>query len=146
MIEVLVCEAGYSSAQYHEALKLRYKILRDPIGSPYSEDELNKDKTNKHFIAASDGMLVGTISLETIDKKTFQIRSLAVDNTFQGAGVGTKLIEFVQSFAASQSFLFIQADVRCTAQSFYQRMGYKEFSDEFLKLGIAHIKMRKKLS
>ncbi len=59
---------------------------------PRSKIEIQK-VLQSFFVYEKQGETVGCISLEIYNKKLAEIRSLIVDEKFQGEGIGTKLVQ-----------------------------------------------------
>ena len=74
------------------------------------------------------------------------MRQVAVDEHLQGKGLGGILVEFSEEYALNNGFDEIVLHARDTAVKFYLSLDY-EITDKdfFYEVGIAHLKMRKKL-
>ena len=73
------------------------------------------------------------------------MRQVAVQTEWQGHGIGKKLVEFAELFAKKLLFIKIELNARKTAIDFYLNLGYKTIGNEFIEVGIKHIKMFKNL-
>ncbi len=73
------------------------------------------------------------------------MRQVAVDDGKQGTGLGKKLSLAAEAYAAENGFSVVYCNARKTAAPFYEKLGYKIVSDEFVEVGIAHFIMEKKL-
>ena len=76
---------------------------------------------------------------------TVQLRQMAVRNQLQGKGIGRALMEFAETIARDTGFREISMHARSSSSGFYERLGYKIDGDEFIKLSIAHILMKKRI-
>ena len=74
-----------------------------------------------------------------------QLRQMAVLNSLQGKGVGRALILFAENLARDRGFKTMFMHARKNTTSFFEKMGYKTCSNEFIKLTIPHIEMEKEL-
>lgn len=78
-------------------------------------------------------LIVGYISGEVINNKTFEIRSLFVDPRYQGMGVGTKLMhEMVREFGDKEAYLSV-IEGNQGAINIYKKFGFdlkKHISDK----------------
>lgn len=59
---------------------------------PRTRDEL-EELLPRGFVAENEGRIIGFAALEVYSRKLAELRSLAVDETFRGRGVGRRLVE-----------------------------------------------------
>ncbi len=136
----------YQSKDYHKSIELRDKILRKPLGMIFTEEFLAKDK-NEHVLGLFDKhKILATLNLKPVSSKSLKMRQVAVDEHLQGKGLGGILVKFSEEYALNIGFDEIVLHARDTAVKFYLSLDY-EITDEnyFYEVGIAHLKMRKKL-
>jgi len=88
---------------------------------PRTFDEL-EDFLDTFFIAYYDGKIVGCAALEIYNKKLCEIRSLAVDPTTQGMGVGKKLVTACVELANKEGIYEIMAI--SAAEDFFKACGF----------------------
>lgn len=138
----------YKSAEYDEMVTLRHRILREPLGMVFSEDDLEKDKEDlllALFMPRTDEMIACCI-LTPIDNNTVKLRQMAVDNTIQKSGMGTAMLSFAEYVATKEGFEKIVLNARKVAAGFYEKYDYIIYGDEFTEVGIPHYKMEKQLT
>jgi predicted GNAT family N-acyltransferase len=138
-------EIIYNSPEYHNSLKLRYEILRKPLGLDFSEEFLSDEINNFHLGVFEKEQIIAVVLLKPIDNKIIKMRQFAVDSQFQGLGIGRKLTEFSEQFAREKKFQQIILHARKTAVGFYIKLGYTIVDEEFIEVGIPHFKMQKKI-
>jgi GNAT superfamily N-acetyltransferase len=78
------------------------------------------------YVAIVDGAIVGTASL---DGRI--IRSVYVDPTYQGKGVGARLIDVLEGLAREQAVSTLSVPSSITAEGFYRKLGFVFVRDEF---------------
>lgn len=88
---------------------------------PRTFDEL-EDFLGTFFIAYYDGRIVGCAALEIYNKKLCEIRSLAVDPSTQGMGVGKKLVTACVELANREGIYEIMAI--SAAEDFFKACGF----------------------
>jgi amino-acid N-acetyltransferase len=88
---------------------------------PRTFDEM-EDFLDTFFIAYYDSKIVGCAALEIYNKKLCEIRSLAVDPTTQGLGVGKKLVTACVELAQAEGIYEIMAI--STAEQFFKACGF----------------------
>ena len=127
-------------------LKLRDKILRKPLGMVFTDEFLAQDEEEHILGLFNNNKILAVLNLKPISSTTLKMRQVAVDEELQGKGLGRKLVEFSEEHALNNGFYEIVLHARDTAVKFYLRLEY-EITDQtiFYEVGIAHLKMRKKL-
>lgn len=135
----------YGSPEYRQMVKLRYEILRKPLGLTFSEDELSKEKDNLFIGAFEDDLLLGCCMIVKENVHKAKLRQMAVLNNLQGKGIGRALIQFAENLARDHGFNIITMNARKNTVHFFEKMGYKVTSPEFIEITIPHYKMEKDL-
>jgi len=133
------------SETYKQELMLRDKILRKPLGMSLFEEDLSQDKHDIHIGAFDDNVLVGVILLSTNDESIIKMRQVAVDNEFQGRGIGSAMVKFSEKYAIENGFKKMTMHARKTAIQFYDKLGYETIGEEFIEVSLPHFKMDKNL-
>lgn len=142
---IKVREIGYGSADYEEAVRLRDRVLRRPLGLSFSPDELAKEGGSRHFAAFEAGRLVGCLILVPLAPSELKMRQVAVSPEAQGRGVGTLLIAAAEEFGAQNGFEWMKLSARETAVPFYLGLGYELVGEAYIEVTIPHRAMQKRL-
>lgn len=109
-----------------------------------SELILPDDKAGTHFGAVADRQLVSVISLfDTPDGIRF--RKFATLHSWQGQGIGTRLLQHAIDWAESAGAKRIWCDARVTALPFYTKLGFAQKGEVFEKSGVFYIVMSRTL-
>ena len=135
----------YGTSEYKQMLQLRNEILRKPLGLNFSEDELEKEKSNLHIAAYEDGKMLGCCMLVEENPFTVRLRQMAVINDLQGKGIGRALMQFAENLASDRGYKSITMHARKNATGFYEKLGYKKIGSEFQEITISHFIMEKEL-
>lgn len=138
----------YKSTEYDEMVKLRHKILREPLGLSFSEEDLQKDEEDfllALFMSHSHKVIACCI-LTPVNNETVKLRQMAVDNTMQKTGMGTAMLSFAEYVATREGFNHIILNAREVALGFYQKYDYEVKGDVFIEVGIPHYRMEKYLN
>jgi len=138
----------YKSSEYDEMVALRHKILREPLGLSFSEQDLEKDKQDlllALFMPRTHKMIACCI-LTPLDKKYVKLRQMAVDDSLQKGGMGTAMLSFAEYVATKEGFESITLHAREIAVGFYQKYDYSIIGDKFFEVGIPHYKMEKQIN
>jgi N-acetylglutamate synthase-like GNAT family acetyltransferase len=142
--ELAFSEIPHGSFDYKQAVELREKILRRPLGLSFSEKELSDEHEHLHIGGFINGVLVATCMLVR-HGEIMQMRRVAVDADLQGTGIGSQMLTFCEIYAKDQGFKEMFAHARETAIAFYRKNHYLPEGDLFDEVGIPHLHMRKRL-
>lgn len=134
---------NFGSLQYLQSVDLRYRILRKPLNLVFTQEFLLQDKYQHHIAAFDNKQLIGILLLKPIDNITFQMRQVAIDNNYQGKGIGKQLVIFAENFAVQKHISKIILHARQNAVNFYLKLGYNIIGDEFIEVTIPHYYMEK---
>jgi len=135
-----------SSPKYREVWDLREEVLRKPLGLSLKNEYLSWDNEDIIFIAEQNEKVVGCLMLHDVGNKTIKLRQMAVYDNRQGMGIGRMLVEAAEKYAAQNGYCQVVLHARKGATGFYTTLGYLQFGDEFMEVGIPHIGMKKYIS
>lgn len=145
MLEFRVIE--HNSKEYWDTVHLRELVLRQPLGMRFSAEELELENNSYHIAVYDENQkIVGAAMFVPLSPTKLKMRQVVVAEEWQGRGIGKELIEFAENFAKSKDYQIIEANVRQTAVGFYDKLDYQKHGKEFTEVGIAHIKVEKKLN
>ncbi len=136
---------SYKSPEYEKALVLRDRVLRKPLGLTFSAEELKKDEGDIHFGLFEGEVILACLILTRTDNQRMKMRQVAVDDNYQGKGLGKELSEAAEDYALESGFNVMFCNARKTAVPFYQKLGYHTVGDEFTEVNIPHYYMEKHL-
>ncbi len=136
-----------SEIEFDLILQLRYKILRKPWSQSIESatDNLEADSYNA-FITDKSGNIIACARLQENENKIGQIRFMAVEQNYQGQGLGKQIVAFLENQASLLHLQKIELQARENAVEFYRACGYSIKEKSFLLWGeIQHFLMEKKL-
>lgn len=143
---VYIAEIEYGTPAYDETVRLRTKILRKPLGLEYTAEQLSREWLDTHLACFDQkDELIACLILTKLDENSVKMRQVAVDDTLQGKGIGTILVEASERWAKANGYRRIEMHARETAVPFYVRLGYQKIGQQFLEVNIPHFKMAKDL-
>ena len=93
---VLVEEAEFGSKAYEEMLCLRKRILRDPLGLEWTEEEESWEPRERHFGVRGDSGIIACVVIRPLGSRAVKLRQMAVESAWQGTGIGSGLLEGVE--------------------------------------------------
>lgn len=126
-------------------LALRYEILRKPWdqSAATATDDLENTSINA-YITNEKGFIIACGRLQENENKTGQIRFMAVDSSYQGKGLGKKIVSFLEEKAKEMQLNKVELQARENAVKFYESNGYSIAEKSFLLWGIIqHFRMEK---
>ena len=81
----------------------------------------------------------------TLTGQHAKLKQVAVREEKQRCGLGGELLRKIEGVLRQRGFQEVVLHSRITVVGFYERSGYQSEGAEFLEIGLAHQKMRKKL-
>ncbi|WP_237276082.1 GNAT family N-acetyltransferase [Tenacibaculum ovolyticum] len=144
----------YTEKYYEEFKELSYSWLKEYDLLEESDEimlnnpELIINNGGYIFIALQGNTPIGTISLEKINNKEYEILKLGVSKEHQGKGIGKKLMEYVIQLGKEKEILklILHSNRKLTsAISLYTKLGFEEINLVDNKFLTADIKMELKM-
>nr|ADQ54418.1 GNAT family acetyltransferase [uncultured marine crenarchaeote E37-7F] len=139
-----------------DARKVSYlirKTLREVNSKDYPQNQIKfmcenhsskriveKASNRLMYVAVEGERILGTVGL----KDTF-ITTLFVNPKFHNRGIGTELMNHVESTARKKGYICVSVPSSVTAYDFYRKRGYKKVRDEYSPQYGQVIVMEKKL-
>ena len=132
----------FDSPQYWEAVKLRSKVLREPLNMRFTDEQLQAEQPHIHLVAYLAGRLVSCLYLIK-ENHTARLKQFVVDPELQGHGIGKRMMQLMESYCLQHKMSYIFMHAREYAVPFYEKMGYERYDEKFLEIGLPHWKLRK---
>lgn len=131
-------------ARYYD---LRWRILRAPWNQPKGSEQDELEKQAIHIIAIDGDKIVGCGRAHFNTEDEAQIRYMAVENEWQGKGVGKLIIDELEKRVLEKGAKKIILHARENVVKFYEKNGYKIIKESHTLFGeIKHFLMEKELS
>ncbi len=134
-----------TKAQLYEILKARAEIFIVEQGMN-CQDMDGEDYTCRHLFLEQNGSILAYMRAIFADKQKGIIKLGRVLTVNHGIGLGRKLFE--------ESLPYLKNEMECRkiyihsqkqAVGFYEKLGFKPVSDEFLEENVIHIAMEKEI-
>lgn len=137
----------FGSSRYEQLVELRYKILLEPLGLKFLDSHRNQEANYLHIgcVENLDDTLVGGLILAPVDNDTIRLMQVAVDNRYQGEGIGHDMVSYAEKRAKEAGYSKIVMHAMLSVVHFYEKMGYHQEGDIFEEKGITFAKMAKEL-
>ncbi len=137
-------QIDYGSDAWSTAVKLRENVLRKPLDSFFSPDELEQERAHIHIGGYSDGEIVATAVLVP-EGENMKMQRVAVLESLRNTAIGSKMMVFCEAIVLSNNAYTVYCHARDSAVKFYLKNGYEPEGDYFDEDGIPHLKMSKNL-
>jgi GNAT superfamily N-acetyltransferase len=136
-----------NNIEWEQYYNLRFRVLREPWNQPRGSERNEHDAIALHLACFEQDELCGVVRLDTHESATqAQIRFMAVDPSYQGKGIGKKLMQAAEQKAIQLGFSKMMLQARENALPFYQSLHYKLIEKSHLLFGeIQHFRMEKNL-
>ncbi len=144
-MKYLVKIFNYGSAEYQNALQLRDRVLRQPLGLKFTPEELKKDESDVHLGLFDSNTIRACLILTRCENSRMKMRQVAVDDNSQGQGLGRQLAIAAEQYALQHGYTTMFCNARKTAVPFYKKLGYSVTGNEFTEVNIPHYVMEKQL-
>ncbi|MGB1248088.1 MAG: GNAT family N-acetyltransferase [Chitinophagales bacterium] len=135
----------HNTTAYWEAVNLRDKILRKPLGLQFSKEELLAENEQIHIVGYLDKKIIASLSLIKQVEGKLKMRQVCVDNEIQSKGYGQLLVGYSEQWGKENGFTTMYCHAREIACAFYEKMNYQKIGDLFTEVNIPHYKMEKRL-
>lgn len=134
-------------AQLEEYFRLRWRVLREPLGYARGAERDELDHAAFHVTARDrDDRLLGIGRLHFNDVAEAQIRYMATESKRRRRGVGRAVLARLEEIAAKHGVERIVLNARLDAVGFYERVGYRVVGPGPTLLGLVeHMRMEKQL-
>jgi predicted GNAT family N-acyltransferase len=143
-MEVRIIE--FQSIDYYQALALRDRVLRAPLGLFFSGEDIHAEHHYTHFGLFKESLLLASAQLVSSENGVYKMRQVAVNPESQNQGLGSELVYHLEQWVLAQNGNQVVLHARTTAVPFYLKLNYQCEGSEFLEVGIPHFRMYKKLS
>ena len=138
-------QIDHGTMEYQQMVKLRYDILRQPLGLSFTTDELSREKEDILIGAFDEEEMLACCMLTKSGHNSVRLRQMAVQNNLQGKGIGASMLNFAEILTKDKGYNKIIMHARETATGFYEKLGYQIVGDKFTEVTIPHYIMEKKL-
>ena len=134
-----------TKVEFEQYYDLRWQILRKPWNRPRGTEKDEFEDRSIHLAAFLNGEVIGCGRGHFVTPYKAQIRWMAVEEEYQGQGLGTRLLKALEAklFSAGAEEIVLKA--RENAVNLYTKQGYIIFKEGEMMFGeIKHFWMRKK--
>ncbi|MCB9730798.1 MAG: GNAT family N-acetyltransferase [Deltaproteobacteria bacterium] len=143
---LLIREAAIGSTDYLGARRLRYEVLRRPIGWAEGTERQAVEDDATHWVAVdAGGQVIGCVMMHDQGDGTARLLQMAVAEPLQRRDIGRALVEALEARARERGVHTITLHARETAIPFYQRLGYATVGEPYVEVTLPHQTMQRRL-
>lgn len=135
----------HGSEAWKAAVRLREEILRKPLGSYFTNEELEEEKNHIQIVGVLDNEIVATTVLVP-ENQSMKMQRVVVKDELRSSGIGSEMMVFCEQISAENGKYHIFCHARDTAVNFYLNNQYLIEGEYFPEDGIPHVKMVKKIN
>ncbi|WP_077623026.1 GNAT family N-acetyltransferase [Sediminibacillus massiliensis] len=97
-----------------------------------------------HFVGYEDGGPVAASRLRFVDEYG-KLERICVLKDYRGRSLGSNIIQEMEAVIKSKGYQKAKLNAQTRAVKFYESLGYRTVSGEFMDAGIPHVTMTKNL-
>lgn len=125
--------------------RLRYEVLRAPLGMPEGSEENPAEDRCAHCVALIGSRVIGCVLAlpDLTDTRRVKLLQMAVHPDQRGRHVGARLVRELERVAIADGAQEIFMHARESVIGFYATLGYIAEGQRFSEVGIPHVLMRR---
>lgn len=142
----MIVKSPQTKDEFFKYYDLRWRILRAPWNQPKGSEQDELEGQAIHIIAVEDEKIVGCGRAHFNTEDEAQIRYMAVENQWQGKGIGKLILDELEKRIIEKGAKKIILHARENVVKFYEKNGYKIVKPSHTLFGeIKHFLMIKNL-
>lgn len=124
------------------ARELRQAVYVQEMGLPAGLAEDTADLQARHVLMRNRlGQVLATGRLVTEGPERMRVGRLAVRHNLRTNGLGARVVQALLDEARCRGSAEVVLGARQSAQSFYQRLGFRPVGEVFMEAGVPHVEM-----
>ncbi|MEH6943498.1 GNAT family N-acetyltransferase [Bacillus sp. JJ722] len=140
----MIVEIVNNQQQLEDAYSIRQKVFIEEQQVDAEEELDEHDQTATHFVLYDDNKPIGAGRFRLVDGAG-KVERICVLANVRKAGAGKLIMNKIEKYAKDQQIAQVKLNAQTHAIGFYENLGYKIVSEEFLDAGIPHRTMTKNL-
>lgn len=142
--EVILVEIKKYTTLPEEAKRIRTEVFLDEQKFTVEFDEV--DDIAAHLVMYDGEKAVAVCRyFFSEEKDCYMIGRVAVDKQCRGKNLGSRIMTAAEDFIREDGGKAVAVSAQCRVSGFYESLGYKKASDEYLDEYCPHILMKKSL-
>jgi len=141
----MIIKSPETRQEFFDYFDLRWRILRAPWNQPKGSEQDEFEGQAIHVIAVEEDKIIGCGRVHFISSDEAQIRYMAVENHWQGKGVGKLILAELEKRVTEKGAKKIILHARENVVGFYEKNGYSVVKPSHTLFGIIpHYLMEKR--
>ncbi|KUP07554.1 acetyltransferase [Bacillus coahuilensis m2-6] len=142
----MISQLVKNEQQLQDAYSVRKKVFVEEQKVPLELELDEFEESSHHFVIYEGSTPIGAGRFRILGN-VGKVERICVLHNFRGRGIGELMMDSIHSFASEQDTIqTLRLHAQVQAIGFYEQLGYKIVSDEFLDAGIPHRTMEKPVS
>ncbi|MGM0753500.1 MAG: GNAT family N-acetyltransferase [Bacillota bacterium] len=137
-------EVAQKEEQIQEVFNIRKTVFVEEQKVPLEEEIDEFENASTHFVLYDQNHAVGAGRFRILDG-IGKVERICVLESARGKGAGREIMLAIEEYAKEQPLSQLKLNAQTYAIPFYEGLGYKVTSDEFLDAGIPHKTMKKEI-
>lgn len=143
----MIIKSPQTRQEFFDYYDLRWRILRAPWNQPKGSEQDELEGQAIHIIAVENDKIIGCGRAHFNSDEEAQIRYMAVENQWQGRGVGKMILDELEKRVIQKGAKKIILHARENVVRFYERNGFNVICESHTLFGeIKHFLLEKELS
>lgn len=134
-----------SQEELNDAFHIRTIVFVEEQNVPVEEEMDRFDAHAIHFVGYLQTKPIAASRLRWVDDYG-KLERLCILKDYRGKSYGTNMIQVMEHEILKNGYKLAKLNAQTHAIAFYEKLGYKVISEEFLDAGIPHVTMIKKLN
>lgn len=131
-----------SPAEMQQCWAIRTKVFVDGQQVPLHEDRDGKDQDSEHYLLFIDAQAVGVARVRFIERCA-KIERVAILDEYQGLGLGKAIMQqILADLHQNPAVIAAKLSAQTQAIPFYEKLGFRVCSEEYLDANIPHKDMK----
>ncbi|MEH6988168.1 MULTISPECIES: GNAT family N-acetyltransferase [Bacillales] len=131
-----------SEQELLDAFSVRKHVFVSEQNVPEEEEIDQFEDEAVHFVLYNNGMPAGAGRFRTVDGNG-KVERICVLKEHRKSGSGKAIMDKIEEHALKQGLSALKLNAQTQAIPFYEKLGYKVISEEFMDAGIPHRTMKK---
>ena len=142
MTNHLLITLASSKEDLASCLAIRWTVFVEGQNVPEDREIDGLDVSSQHYLLSLDNTAVGTARVRYIDEKV-KIERVSILPHYQGKGLGKKLVQFIiDDVRNNEATKKVILSSQTSAIPFYESLGFRICSDEYMDANISHKDMQ----
>ncbi|MBS4217986.1 GNAT family N-acetyltransferase [Bacillus sp. FJAT-49711] len=141
----MIVVKAHSEAQLQDAFNIRKTVFVEEQKVPLELEIDEFENSSDHFVLYSKDIPIGAGRFRVLNGKG-KIERICVLSDERGTGAGNKIMTEIEHYAKKSGIKILKLNAQTYAIPFYEKLGYRVVSEEFLDAGIPHKTMEKNIT